>query len=197
MNSYLLLSAIKDELFDFNKITDTLGWCAKTVGVGAITAAANTTSFLQEIKPNKVIFVGTCGSYNSKPEIGELLIVSQVISTSLDIINGKSYKPDIEKKNWSSSLNINIPQINNRLIAATTPGITNTYDGAKTLSSLASVENLELAGVFEACHLKKIACSAILAVSNKVGPNAHIEWKQYNKLVSKKLISVLITNKYL
>jgi purine-nucleoside phosphorylase len=70
--------------------------------------------------------------------------------------------------------------------------ITKTKDGVNLLAERAAVEHLELTGVFAACHAAGVPCGALLVLSNRVGPEAHQEWKANNVRVSQELVKTLI-----
>lgn len=57
------------------------------MGVGAISSSVVTTRLLMTLNPDRLLFVGTCGSYGkSRLLVGDFLIVSYAVSTSLDIL---------------------------------------------------------------------------------------------------------------
>jgi purine-nucleoside phosphorylase len=170
------------------------GWHVRCTGVGAIAASIATTRLLITLKPSKVLFVGTCGFYDkSFLSLGDFLKVSSVVSVSLDFLEGRSYRPVIELNSWLATLSL--PTVHFPTVSvAVTPGVTATYYGAKLLSSVASVENLELTGIFAACHEANVPCGAILAVANQVGPEAHAQWQANHKLVSSRLMDTLKNN---
>jgi purine-nucleoside phosphorylase len=74
---------------------------------------------------------------------------------------------------------------------AVPPGITRTEAGARRLGALAAVEHLEVTGVFAACHAAGVPCGAALAVANRVGPEAHREWRENHAEASRELIAAL------
>jgi len=45
--------------------------------------------------------------------------------------------------------------------------------------------------VFAACHEAGIPCGAALAVANRVGPEAHREWRENHERVSRALMEAL------
>ena len=48
-------------------------------------------------------------------------------------------------------------------------------------------------GVFAACHAAGVPVAAALAVANRVGPDAHAEWRENHARVSRALVEALRT----
>lgn len=193
INHPLLLAAVPDELAGLAK-QPPCGWQVRCTGIGAMAAAIATTKYLMTMSPSKVIFVGTCGAYDMRLAIGDILIVSQVLSISLDIIDGRMYRPEQELCNWPATLKLRPSLPVPKFSVAVTPGITKTLCGANKLAAVAAVEHLELASVFASCHTIGVPCGAILTVANQVGPKAHMQWRANHKQVSKALIDMLMAN---
>ena len=193
VNRPLLLAAISDELAGLDN-QPPRGWQVQCTGIGAMAAAIATTKHLMTMLPSKVIFVGTCGAYDTRLAIGDILIASQALSISLDIIDGRMYRPEQELCNWSATLKLKPSLLAPKFSVAVTPGITKTLCGANKLATFAAVEHLELASVFASCHAASVPCGAILTVANKVGPKAHAQWCANHKHVSRALIDMLMAN---
>jgi len=71
------------------------------------------------------------------------------------------------------------------------PAITVDPEGAALLATLAAVEHLEVTGVFAACAAAGVPVAAALGVANRVGPQAHAEWKASHARVSRALVAAL------
>jgi purine-nucleoside phosphorylase len=56
---------------------------------------------------------------------------------------------------------------------------------------VAAAEHLELSGVFAACALAGVPVGGALGVANRVGPEAHAEWKRHHAAVSRALLLAL------
>ena len=187
----LLLAAVSSELAGLDSFPPT-GWQVRCTGVGVVMASIVTSKLLMTLKPSRVLVVGTCGSYDKNHLlVGDFLIVSEAISTSLDLFKGRAYRPVIEQYRWLATLNVPVDLDFPILPVAVTPGVTMTIGGAKLLSSIAVAEHLELTGIFAACHEADIPCGAILAVANQVGPKAHAQWLANHEIVSHMLIDTL------
>jgi purine-nucleoside phosphorylase len=186
----LLLAAFPPELAGLDQDPPP-GWQVRCTGVGAVTAAVATSELLATLKPSRVLFVGTCGAYDERLAVGDLIEATEALSVSLEEVEGRAYRPAIERVRWPATLvardflgfpahPVAVPMV-----------ITKTLEGAQALSSCAPAEHLELTGVFAACHGAGIPCAAALAVADRVGPNAHVEWKANNIRVSQALIRAL------
>jgi len=182
----LLLSAFAPELGPLAG-DPPVGWEVATVGVGAVTAAAGTARLLMEKRPEAVVFLGTCRRYDGRLGIFEMLWASEVIATSLEELGGNAYRPGIERVRWASTLEGPLPSHP----VAVPPAITKTLEGAALLALVASVEHLELAGVFAACHGAGVPCGGALVVVNDVGPEAHAQWTANHAEGSRRLVESL------
>lgn len=190
----LLLAAFPPELAGLD-LDPPLGWQVRCAGVGAVTAAVMTAGLLAKLKPSHVLFVGTCGAYDQQLAIGDLIEADEALSISLEEVAGHAYRPAIERVRWPATLAFPVSLELPVHTVAVPMTITRTMEGANRLASFAAAENLELTGVFAACHEAGIPCGAVLAVADHVGPPAHLEWKANHARVSLELIEYLTTRK--
>jgi purine-nucleoside phosphorylase len=165
------------------------GWRVACTGVGALTAAVSTARLLATLIPGRVLFVGTCGAYDDRLAVGDLISASDALSVSLDVLEGRACRPSLETIRWPSTQPA--PGSFPAHSVAVPPGITQTLEGARRLALYAPAEHLELTGVFAACLAAGIPCSAVLGVANRVGPLAHQEWKANHARVSADLMETL------
>jgi len=182
----LLLAAFPPELAGLDAAPPP-GWRVATTGVGAISAAVATASQLAASLPSRVLFVGTCGAYDERLAVGDLVSVSEAVAVSLDVLSGRAYRPEIEITRWAAGWPLPFPAV----AAAVPPAITVDPEGAALLATLAAVEHLEVTGVFAACAAAGVPVAAALAVANRVGPQAHAEWKASHARVCRALIAAL------
>ena len=187
----LLLAAIPPELAELDA-KPPLGWQVRCTGVGAIAGGVATAGLLVELKPSRVLFVGTCGSYDDRLAVGDFVEASEALSVSLDELEGRAYRSSLERVRWPSTLAFSRPLEYPRHTVAVPTVITKTSEGAQLLSALAAAEHLELTAVFAACTAVGIPCGGILAVSNHVGPDTRRQWVDNNAKVSQALIESLI-----
>jgi purine-nucleoside phosphorylase len=184
----LLVAAFPPELAGLDAAPPP-GWRVAVTGIGALSAAAVTARLVAEQRPSRVLFAGTCGAYDDRLSVGDLLSASAAVATSLDVLEGRAYRPEAEVTRWASSWALPFPAH----LVAVPPGVTCTVDGARRLGAVAAAEHLELSGVFAACHAAGVPVAGALAVANRVGPGAHAEWKANHDRVSRKLIEALAT----
>ena len=182
----LLLAAFPPELAGLDAAPPP-GWRVATTGVGAIAAAAATASLIAALRPDRVLFVGTCGAYDDQHSVGDLVCVGEAISVSLDVLAGRAYRPEVETTRWEAGWALPFPAV----AAAVPPAITIDPAGAALLATLAAVEHLEVTGVFAACAAAGVPAAAALAVANRVGPQAHEEWRRSHARVSRALVAAL------
>jgi purine-nucleoside phosphorylase len=184
----LLLAAFSPELAGL-EAEPPAGWRVATVGVGAIAAAAATARLLAERRPAKVLLLGTCGAYDARLAVGDLLHAGAAIVTSQDELEGRAYRPALEEvrfeATWAPALALP------RHDVVVPPAITCTAEGARRLGVLGPAEHLELAGVFAACRAAGVPVAAALAVANRVGPDANAEWRANHARVSRALVDAL------
>jgi purine-nucleoside phosphorylase len=182
----LLLAAFPPELCGLDAAPPP-GWRVALTGVGALAAAAATARLLAEARPSRVLFVGTCGAYDARLPVGHLLSASAALAVSLDVLEGRAYRPSLEVTRWAATLPLPFPGA----LVAVPPGITVDQAGAALLGALAPAEHLELTGVFAAAHGAGVPVGAVLGVANRVGPAAHAEWKANHAAVSRALVAAL------
>lgn len=168
------------------------GWRVGCTGVGALTAAVVTARMITALTPSRVLFVGTCGAYDQRLALGDLFRASDALAISLDVLDGRAYRPESEVHRWPATLAGVLSLPFPALSVAVPPGITRTVDGAQRLGTFAAAEHLELTGVFAACHEAGIPCGAALAVANQVGPEAHEQWRANHERVSRALMEALM-----
>lgn len=183
----LLLAAFPPELGDLLEHPPE-GWVCACTDVGAIAAAVSTTRLLRELHPEQVLFLGTCGTYDSaKVPVGALVAVAEVVATSMDELACRSLRPKVERIRWTADF---LPPLPAKGVAVT-PSITVSAEGAALLSTVAPLEHLELSGVMEACREAVVSCGAALAVVNEVGPFAHEQWVANHAEGSARLVGSL------
>ncbi len=183
----LLLAAFPPELAGLDAAPPP-GWIAATTGVGAVAAAVETARLLSAHRPERVLFVGTCGAYDERLRVGDVLAAAGALATSVEEALGRAYRPDVERVRWAATWALPFPAH----AVAVPPAITRTAEGARALAGFAAAEHLELTGVFAACHAAGVPVAAALGVANRVGPDAHAEWRAEHARVSRAVIDALL-----
>lgn len=182
----LLLAAFPPELAG-RAAAPPEGWVVRTAGIGAVGAAVATSRLLAELLPARVLFVGTCGAYDERLGVGDLLCASEALAVSGEELAGRAYRPEAERTCWPATWSLPLA----RHPVAVPPAITVDLESARALARLAPVEHLELTGVFAACHAAGVPVAGALAVANRVGPGAHAEWRAHHARVSQRLLDEL------
>ncbi len=187
----LLLAAFPPELAGLDDHPPA-GWQVACTGVGALTAAVATAGLLTRWMPRRVLFVGTCGAYDDRFRTGDRVRAAEALAVALDLLEGRACRPELETHRWAATWDGPCgPLPFQACPVAVPPGVTRTLEGARILAALAPVEHLELTGVFAACHGAGIPCGAVLGVANRVGPEAHREWRANHQRVSRELRDAL------
>ena len=182
----LLLSAFAPELAGLDR-EPPAGWVVATAGIGAVTAAVETARLLREHRPARLLFLGTCGAYDDRLAIGDVFAAARAIATSVEEAEGRAYRPAAEILEWPATWVLPLPAHG----VAVPPAITLTEAGARSLSRIAPAEHLELSGVLAACAVAAVPAAAVLGVANRVGPDAHLEWKRENARVSARVVEAI------
>lgn len=182
----LLLAAFPPELGELLE-SPPPGWVSACTGIGALTAAVTTAQLLGAHRPSRVLFLGTCGSYDDRLGLGAQISASEAIATSISELRETAFRPQTERTRWAATWSLPLPLHP----VVVPPAITRHPEEARMLAQVAPAEHLELTGVFAACHAADIPVAAALVVANRVGPNAHAEWKANHARVSTELVKTL------
>lgn len=182
----LLVAAFPPELAGLDAAPPP-GWVVACTGVGAISAAVETARLLALHVPERVLFVGTCGAYDARLAPGDLIAASVATATSVEELAGRAYRPPAERTSWPSTWALPLPHH----AVAVPPAITVTEEGARALAQVGPAEHLELTGMFAACAAVGAPVAAALAVANRVGRDAHAEWRANHAQVSRALVQAL------
>jgi len=188
----LLLSAFPPELGDLLE-TPPPGWMAACTGIGPLAAALETSRLLALHGPGRVLFLGTCGAYDGRLQVGEFLAVVEVLDRTLAEARDEAYRPALQESRWMADY---LPPFAPHTVLAP-PTITLSPEGARQLAAFGAAENLELGGVFAACKVRGVPVGAALAVANRVGPESHGEWAAHHSAASAGLRKVLRENGFL
>lgn len=185
--SQLLLGAFPPELGPFIE-TPPAGWKVACTGVGQLLAAASTARLLEEFHPTGVLFVGTCGHFDDRLKVGDIIWAAEAISSSLGECRGESGRPIGERTRWPATLP---PMAFPAYRVVVPPALTRTREGTALLGALGEAEHLELTGVFAACHSADVPVGAVLVVVHEAGPHAQSQWLANHAAQSERLIKVI------
>lgn len=147
------------------------------VGVGAIAAAKKSRQIAEQCRGRDVIFVGTCGSFANFSRV-YLIRASEV-----------SWSPTCERLKFSYTVKDSAPSVAlpeaspfcqglpvRRVICS--PGISLVSALPEGFATETTVENLELYSCISEIVQQCQSLSVVLAVTNFVGPESHLQWKQ-------------------
>lgn len=197
----LLFAAEMERNAALTGITDSTILSAN-VGIGLANSVAGTTKILCDCKPTGVVFLGSCGSYTDKLQIGDCVVAQSVKLISTDLMNNTMRLPTLIQQEINCELEINKNYfskivrleklINTRV--ANTLGVTEDKDIGDKFHRLCQVdtENLEAFGVATACELLNVPYMIILGVTNYVQETGGKDWFSNFKTVLKNLTEKII-----
>ena len=153
------------------------------LGIGYLEAALELTRILNERNDiDEIIFLGTCGSYNSELKIGDVVAVSsvqllergEVLGLAYKVREGISFESGLEGVPCLCSLEItNSSELSMQIL--------------KHYGFESAVENMELYGVARVASERGIKWSARLGVTNHTNIEAHQDWLSNHQDLSQKL----------
>lgn len=162
----LLVAADREELGDLP---------GEIVGVGPVVAAASAGRIITQARPEKVVMIGTAGSYPDGPPIGAV-VASRTLGLSWGVASlGLGYVPRAPEPLHAD------PTLIERLglpahDVLTVGAITTDLDLAARLAEGWSVEHLEAYAVAWTCAQEAIPFIGVFGITNHVGPEAHHQW---------------------
>ena len=163
----LIMAAARQELGDLD---------GEVVGVGPVLAAARAATLIERARPERVVLVGTAGAYGSAPTIGSAVIAGRVGLSYGIAAMGLGYVPRHPTPVDCDPDMLEILKGAEVVNVLTVGAITTDLELAERLCDGWSVEHLEAFGVALACREAGVPFVASLGISNRVGPDAHIEW---------------------
>ena len=156
-----------------------------TVGVGAIDAAAGAARIIAELRPRRVIFVGTAGAYpGARLAIGSAAVAGELHAISTAVLRGDGYLPAPFVTRLASERALarrlrRAARIVPTVTVACPLAITRAAALGRRIAAAtgAALENLEAVAVARAAAAARVPFAAVLGVANQVGPRAHAEWR--------------------
>jgi len=165
-NTMLVMAAVREELGDLE---------GEVVGIGPVVAAARAAAILERRRPERVILLGTGGSYPGGPPIGAV-VASEMIGLSPGVAAmGLGYVPRPPAPVPGDEATL-VRLAVERHAVLTVGAVTTDLTLARRLSDGWTVEHMEAFGVAVACQIAGIPFVAVLGISNAVGPDAHVQW---------------------
>ncbi|NUQ82341.1 MAG: hypothetical protein HUU10_12085 [Bacteroidetes bacterium] len=152
-------------------------------GVGPVEAAIHTTRYITSLHPAEIFFIGTAGSYpNRFLSPGDVVIPFSYRFGDVATAMGNSYMPDPQPSELSFERHCQLPHYPFKVkngVVLTTPSITRETSASVALRDFyrADAEQLEVFSVARVAAYFHISFTAILGISNLVGPDSHSQWK--------------------
>lgn len=172
----LVTAAYKGELDQLDPLPE--GWVAQPAGIGGVAAAAGLSMLITVHQPTRVIVLGTCGAYGPGLSIGSLVSPRLVRWADPNILAGHAHlppsiHPPLPLTPWPDMTPASCLQ---------TPSLTLAAEHATLLKTLGepgipTVEHLELYSMAFVAHSFGLPVTAILGVTNAVGPSGSRDWK--------------------
>lgn len=194
MRRVLVCSAIPEE-------QEMLGWyVARDVqlvplicGIGNVAAAVSLAEYLLSQTPDEILFVGSAGAYHSQSQesAGFRAVASNVFfQRDVSSIKGESSKPPlmplvIETRRGPIAAGIAVR-------SGCEDGSVNCVDSVTLIPPGSEFEgldfeNMECFGLAWVAHKKNISFTAILAITNDVGPLGSDQWRANYRAYSREL----------
>jgi nucleoside phosphorylase len=192
----LVVSAFEPEIEPLRQLVQ--GWrgiALAPVGIGAVDAAIGATRAIARARPERVVFVGTCGIYGRKGDaaaaIGTAAVAGEIVCVSTAALKGEAYLPDATVVRAQTSRRLRAT------LAAGTPGdprgvacplaITRSAALGRRIAAAtgATLENLEAFAVARAAAAAGVEFAAVLGIANRVGPEGHDEWRRHHRAASR------------
>jgi futalosine hydrolase len=153
-------------------------WEARAIGIGLVESAAGAERALSEVRPDRVLLVGTAGALPGSGLAVGALIVARGASL---ILRPEEYAPVPMPLACKAD-----PALAAELATAFSAplvdvvcgvGITSSDDEAARLARAAQVEHLECFSLLRAAERLRIPAAALLIIANGVGAQAAAEWR--------------------
>lgn len=174
-----IIAAARFEIEPLKNVIEHLGFAPDVhlVGIGALNAAKNARPVAETCRGKNVVFVGTCGTFGEfqKPQLitgnevhwlptGDRLGFSYTVKDSAPVI--------ALKKPWT--VVAGLPQ--RKIICG--PSVSKIATLPESFPPGECVENLELYSCAQEIAAKAASFSVVLCVTNAVGPDSHLQWKE-------------------
>ena len=173
----IILSAGQSESFDF----------ATPIGIGLIESAINLTKLISNRKPDKLMFVGTAGSYGNLKVFD---IFHSHISTNIETgyLLDNCYTP-IDNKVISNINNVSCETTNDKSILVNSSNYitTNKSISNKFLENGIDAENMEFYSVLTVANKFNIPAYGIFIITNYCDNLAHNDFLKNHKEAKEKL----------
>ena len=163
------------------------------VGVGPVSAAANTARVLATTEYGLVVSAGIGGGFPGRAEVGSLVVANEIVAADLGVETPEGFSSLDELGFGSTRIQVDASLVNGvteALLAAKLPvktgpvltvsTVTGTAESAKEMAARvpgATAEAMEGYGVALAAYDRGVPILEIRAISNLVGPRDRTAWR--------------------
>lgn len=159
--SALLVAAVPAELGDLPGVA---------LGIGLVAAAASMARVLAEARPERVVLLGTAGSFG-EVAVGTVVQGRRLGLGAAAVTLGLGYQPGAPAPLTGIDLGLPSADVLTNLAVTTDP------DLAARFGADWQIEHMEAFGAAWACAAAGVPFGVVLGVTNRVGPSAHAEWR--------------------
>lgn len=159
----IVVAAVVEELGELDGVA---------LGVGPVAAAAAMARLLATRSPDAVVLLGTAGAYPGGPAIGAVVTARTVAQGSGTAAMGLGYVP-LAPAPITCVPAPGLPAVDVLACEA----ISTAPELARRLGERGAVEHMEAFGAAWACATAGVPFTAVLAITNEVGPDAHAQWR--------------------
>lgn len=195
MKRLIIVAAVAEELqplqslLERRRVVSSLAVEFRTLGVGAINSAIETSRITPEGDEAQVILIGTAGMLGGEFIPGSVYQVSVFRWYSLGLALGEAYLPEGTHPDIPAQVIKSASAGTPLLPVITTPEITGSDAFARALQERCGValENLEAYGIARSLQRTGRSLSAFFGVTNAVGAKSHSQYLQYRELAWERL----------
>lgn len=153
------------------------------LGIGLVAASASMATLLVTRRPAAVVLVGTAGAFvgPDAPAVGSVIVGRRLGLGSAAVALAVGYQPGAPAPLHAD------PTLLAALVAGhpsplaadvlTNLAITTSPELSATFGAAWGVEHMETFGAAWACHAARVPFACVLGITNRVGPDAHAEWR--------------------
>lgn len=189
----LILCAGGNENFSF----------AKSIGIGLIEPCLKLPRLLHEFKPSKLVFIGTCGLYDSKAELFEIYQSQHAFNIEFSKISNAFYSPAQCEVNWGKKAQ-KLSDISSDFVSQETiKSNSSNYicadkkAAAEFLKLGLKLENMEIFSLLSVAKFYDIELDCFLCASNHCDEKAHESFLKNHAECKKRLSEFLEQEKYI
>ena len=153
------------------------------LGIGLVAASASMATLLVTRRPSAVVLVGTAGAFDGPgaPPIGSVVVGRRLSLGSAAVALGVGYQPGAPAPLHADAALLAVLLAGHPSPLAadvlTNLAITTSPELSARFGADWGVEHMETFGAAWACHVAGVPFACVLGITNRVGPDAHAEWR--------------------